>query len=309
MNGLYNKCEILVKESIKQELNEDLLDVLTISVFGIFLFIPDIAENKIIQILNNLKILVGKDKFDEFNSGNHLCYDNDIDNFGVKVSISYNKEQKNEIGLGISNTETKMFILNDIKEENCVKSIAEVIHALLHLLRYNGYIKFENTITHNEGISSSVYDITNNTLLLNKRNLEEGIVEKCVEDILFLIKENYYLLYETNNSFVINFVHLLDNYDLYNNSYSIHKDIIKALCAKLEFDKFIEKSFSNESSPLIIEKEFDGLVNKSCALVTLSDKLNNYLKKQNENDINISLRELVDYINELHKEKKIKHLF
>ena len=59
MEELFLKCKNIVKENINKDLNNDIVDLISISIMGLMLFNQEITEKKLIPKLKELDVYFG----------------------------------------------------------------------------------------------------------------------------------------------------------------------------------------------------------------------------------------------------------
>lgn len=316
MDELFLYSKKLVKNKIKSELSSNVEDLLSIAIYGILLYNPEIEKNKLSKILEKLIIYEDLDKYDlvKMRLHNHYIYDENIKKFGTTVVSSYTINSIKENDITYLDDKKVLFIF-DLPKMTISKLVSNIIHSLLHLLRFDGFTLNNNKIIRKDGLCYTIYDLNNKLLEQKYFNIEEGIIEKYVQDIMILLRDTCLSVYSKQNSILQNFKKELACYDFYSWAYDIQKDVVNTLCLDSNFNSLLYNSFVQNDITAKIESYFNEVMGHYIYFNMLSDNLDILV---NNDSIPIKLNakyEILDILKKFNslkcniQKKKNKNLF
>ena len=294
MEKLFLKCKNIVNENINKDLNNDIIDLLSISIMGLMLFNQKITEKKLIPKLKDLNVYFCNDSILEMAHKNLKVFTQDKELINAVACMNYSFTLQNNNGFNIHNTECSLLIsLEDINNKNTISIISKIIHELIHYMRFRNSTINNNMLIVKSGFCINYRDLETHNLERQNENIEEGIIEKYVEDIIKLLSE-----YINDKNYSIPILNTLKE-DLVNyesNYYRINKIIIKKLCNDTQFNELLLDSFCNEENLLKLKLYFNNIMESNEAFEILSKKLDNLMNSLNNEEKCKQLAKEIDII-------------
>ena len=304
MKKTYKNIKTYILNNYNQEIDEKVLDILTISIMSLFIRFPEITKERIPYILNKLEIFYSDKTIKEMVTERYPQYP--INEIGKRTSAFVVRalDINNDTAI---NEEWTMYVSTSSINNNLVNIISKFTHELIHLLRFNGSIDTGKIVKTKEGISVSRYNKETKNLKRKYLNLEEGIVEdftiKALEALFDYIKNEDVSFSPALKLFKEKFKNDLEE------SYEIERLFLQMLTKDRKFNEFLEYSFIDKNEPLSLISYYNDIVEDSTAFDTLSRELDNIIEcadSNNTNDLNSKLNNLINQINSFLAKAKTK---
>lgn len=265
MKELYESAKQIILNNYKGDLDEETLDILTVSVMALFARFSDVSQKRIPEILNKLEIHFGDKSISEMVSDRYPEYP--IGEIGEHTNAFVTRAMK----LGDDNKfdeEWTMFVSKSAIKHDSVNIVAKTTHELVHLLRFNGIIDSDTEAKIRDGFS--VGRVNKETKVLKRKhyNFEEGVVEhftiKSMENLYELIKNEDVSFSPVLSTFKSNFE------TNFKKSYEIERFFLDGLLRDKKFEELLEYSFVDQSEPLTLVTHFNNVVGDASGFTRLS---------------------------------------
>jgi len=290
----YENTKTYILNNYNKEIDEKILDILTISIMSLFIRFPEITKERIPYILNKLEIFYSNKTIKEMVIERYPQYP--IDEIGKRTNAFVIRALDVNDDTTI-NEEWTMYVSISLINNNIVNIISKFTHELIHLLRFNGSINTGKILKTKEGISVSRYNKETKTLKRKYLNLEEGIVEdftiKTLETLFDFIKNEDVSFSPALKLFKENFEKELEK------SYEIERLFLQMLTKDRKFNELLEYSFIDKNEPLSLITYYNDVMEDSSAFDTLSRELDNTIEcadNNNTKDLNSKLDNLTSQI-------------
>lgn len=272
MNDIKNACKKIVVENIKDDVCDELIELLTISVMAIFLGLEELALQKLPVIFKELNIYAEDKSVLEISHDRLGNYSEDESLINADASATRALHVDDETG-AITDCKNLVISLTDIERKNPINMIEKITNCLIHLMRF-GEIKDSHTYLYiSDGLSLATYNKNNGSLKRKHLHLEEGIVQYFT--IRFL--ENLADFVETedvdDNYYLSEFKHNFDEYSFSN--YSVQTSIIEMLCEDRQFKELLLLSFTEATTPSSLSVYFNAIMKNSTAFTLFSKQIDN----------------------------------
>lgn len=305
MKELYNNCKEVILKNYGNQLDDSVLDILTVVSLSLHLRFPEIALKKIPFIFNKIDIVFGDkpvskmvlEKYDNYPWNSY----SDSDSAMVIRALNVD---------GNIDENWTMFI-NLSGNNNLLNILSKTMHEMIHLLRFGGIFETETEIKIRDGISISRYVKESKSLKRKHYYAEEGIVEYFTKDTIICLYEN--LKNERDLSFspvLNNFKHEFDGQ--YSPSYPLHVSLFESLTLNSNIQRYMEESFDVTSDIPGLITYYNSIIGNPGAFGELSrglDKLQENIHNENlQGAVNIinGLKPSVAKVINSHQPKRIK---
>lgn len=302
MQKLYEKTKEFIRGSYNGELNEETLDILTVSVMALNIRFSEVSIKRLPGVIKRLEIHFGDEKISEMVSKRYPEYPVE------EIGESTNAFVTRALSLGDDNKfseEWSMYVSTYDKENRFVNIIGKSVHELIHLFRFNGIIDGEKESKIRDGVSVARCNKETKVVKRKHYNLEEGIVE------MFTIKAMD-SLYDFISDYDVSFSPALsaiknDYKSNFEESYHAERFFLTGLTRDKRFDELLEYSFLDESEPLELVSYFNGVVGDSSAFTRMSrgiDRAIEYAECEDEVNFKKTSQEVIGQINGFLAKKK-----
>lgn len=286
---IYEKCQNLIKNNIKQSLNEKTTDILTAATLALMLKNPERTLQKLPSIFQELTI------FADNRSVLEICHE-ELGNYqedefvkhgkaAVTRALSYDEET--------GAIQEQRNLLLSLQEFNAYILIEKTIHELTHLMRYKEIEQTKGIIKIRNGININKFNPATNTLKRKHFHLEDGIVERYAKEAA---KELYDFL--MNNPELTRKYPLLKryikNFPLMEevNHYTISETILNNLCADRYFRQTLDASFEEDITPPSVITYYNNVLNSATAFGRLSKNIDKLATSTEESELRTAIQEV-----------------
>lgn len=302
MKELYESTKQFILNNYKGTLNEETLDILTVSVMSLFINLGEVAKTRFPEVFDKLDIHFGDkhvrelvaDRYPEYSIG--------------EITNTTNALVTRALSLGDDNKfseEWSMFISTNDLSKRMVNVIAKSTHELIHLLRFNGIVDSDTEAKVRDGVSVARCNKVTKTVKRKHYNLEEGIVE------LYTIS-SMKALFEFVKNEEVSFSPALSTFKNryqkdFSPSYNIERFFLDELTHDKKFAELLDYSFVDTSEPLQLVTYYNNVVGSSSGFTSLSrglDKVVDDVHREDMAAFKMSSNELVGKINSFLAKKK-----
>ena len=303
MKDLYEKTREFILNNYNGELNEETLDILTVSAMALFGRFSEVSMKRLPNIFKQLEIHFGDEKISEMVSKRYPEYPIE------EIGDSTNAFVTRALSLGDDNKfseEWSMYVSTYDKKKRFVNIIGKSVHELIHLLRFNGIVDGDKESKIRDGVSIARCNKETKSVKRKHYNLEEGIVEyftiKAMDSLFeFAASEDVSFspaLTAIKNSYKTEF----------EPSYQLERFFLDGLTRDRKFDELLEYTFLDDSEPLSIVTYFNDVVGDASGFTRLSrgiDRTVDYAHNNDMTNFNQSSQELIKQINGFLAKKKL----
>ena len=302
MKELYDKTKEFLQENYKGELNDETLDILTVSIMALYGRFSEVSIKRLPGILSKLEFHFGEESIPEMVSKRYPEYP--IEEIGEDTNAFATRA----LALGDDNKfseEWSMYVSTHNIESRLINVIGKSVHELIHLLRFNGIVDGEKESKIRDGVSIARCNKETKIVKRKHYNLEEGIVERFTINAMDA-------LYEFISSYDVSFSSALsaiknDYKTKFDSSYQVERFFLDGLTRDKKFDELLEYSFLDESEPLELITYFNNVVGDPSGFTRLSRGIDRTVEyAQNEDEVNFkkSTQEIINQINGFLAKKK-----
>ena len=302
MKELYDKTKEFLQENYKGELNDETLDILTVSIMALYGRFSEVSIKRLPGILSKLEFHFGEESIPEMVSKRYPEYP--IEELGEDTNAFATRA----LALGDDNKfseEWSMYVSTHNIESRLINVIGKSVHELNHLLRCNGLVDGEKESKIRDGVSIARCNKETKIVKRKHYNLEEGIVERFTINAMDA-------LYEFISSYDVSFSSALsaiknDYKTKFDSSYQVERFFLDGLTRDNKFDELLEYSFLDESEPLELVTYFNNVVGDPSGFTRLSRGIDRTVEyAQNEDEVNFkkSTQEIINQINGFLAKKK-----
>jgi len=295
MENLFDVSKKLLVTNINCNLDEEIINILSLAILGLSLLNPEIVSKKLPKILNELNIFYGDKKVKD------LIEDN-IPNFSGNIDLTYSKAMVNRDSTYDSendrvNSKTSMVIsLENDNLNNIPQLINSVIHEFIHLLRFGNAYKSGNNLIMKAGVSLSYLDMITGNTKRKHIHIEEGIVQKITNDTLkelerYLSKHNI-----KDNELCLKFIKQISAFKY--SAYPIEVGMITTLCEDKTFENLLYEGFEDVPTPSQMANRFNQVLNSNNAFTLFSRKVDQAMEKMYKNENFEEKFEIVETVRE-----------
>ena len=280
MKELYGKVQELILNNYKGTLDNETLDILTVSIMALYVKNPEMVKERMPIILNKIDILAGKEKVSKYILDKYPNYPwnaiSDSESAMVVRALStQDKKAEEDWTMAISTNEDKI---------NLVDIIGKTIHELTHLLRFGGIEETKREIIVRDGICTTRVDKKKGKTKKDNYSFEEGIVEKHSKETI----ENFYEYITSEED--LSFSKTLDSFKQnfngeYNNVYILEVSLIELLCSNPKLKELFDDTFNPTSGYPEVITYYDQLSNMRGAFSLLSNGLDRVQEQVNKGNI------------------------
>ena len=299
---LINKCRELVKNNIKDTVDESVIEYLTLSIVALKLTLPENITSKLPSILNKLNIYaLNKTVLDIAHDelGNYM-EDNSLSHADAAVTRSLKIDDESKT---IDEDWNLLISLKKNKETH--EMIGKIIHELIHLLRFNGIKQEGNNIKLLDGISNASITLEPLTVKRKHYYLEEGIVQTYTNMAMKTLYE-YLNNSKIKNNIVEEYKKEMKNYNY--SDYLLETEIIKLLSNNNHINNLLVETFNEKNIPSSLANYYNNVMDDNTAFTRLSRKLDNVSNSVRDNEIEINFKELSNEIKMFLMKSQIKKL-
>lgn len=280
MKELYDKCQRIILDNYNGDLNNDVLEILTVSLMALFLHNQKLTVDKTSAVFRDIKIFADKKSVVEIVReylGDENCTN---ENMGACVVRGY---EKDDITGKISEKKSLVISLTNY-EEKVVDVVEKVIHEFTHLLRDGGFSVNGSEIKLRNGISIIRFSDYNDPSSQKMKHFffEEGIVQRYAEQAFSTLYEfikdedvdENCLLGRIKNEYLTKS----------RSPYEIQVRAIDALCEDENFSQLIDESFDDFSTPSKVSIYYNNKMRNSIAFTSLSREFDNCFNVSSKGD-------------------------
>lgn len=238
MKDLYLKLRDIICENYVGELDNEALDIITVSSLALFMKNPELTLEKLPSIFNKLVIFAGDDKVSSFILKKYPNYvwNSSVDSEKAMVVRALSTDSK-----PVTEDWTMAISTTDISNRT-LDVVSATVHELTHLLRFGGISETKREILIRDGVCFASFDKKKKKTSKDNYYFEEGIVEYYTKETM----ENFYTYLQTEED--LSFSPMLDslksNFNgLYKNGYAFEVALIEKLATNLRFKELIYESF------------------------------------------------------------------
>lgn len=311
MEKLLNSCKKLINDNYKYDLDDDVLNVLSVAVLALYLKDEKMAEERLPGILQDLTIYaenrpvldIAIERIEDYQDNNSLedstaAVIRDLELDDCDDAIVY---EKRNLLIDMRNTKT-----------NVVKVIHNVVHEFTHLYRFGGIENTDNEIKVYEGISLARYNKEKDSLSRKHHQLEEGIVQRFTHQTLDFF-HNYLEDQNLEKGSLLYFFRR--NYpSQYDDCYLLQTSLLDSLCQDKKFSEAIDESFYDITFPSKVANYYNSVMGSGTSFSLLSrnvDKCYEYVclddKKKADDSMTIIRAEINKFmLNSLKNAQKKK---
>ena len=268
MNEFMLSCKNIVLSNIKNDVDEEVVEILTIATMGLVLSQGKMALERLPKIFQELDIYaehkpvidIAHEKLNNYSEDAQLCHSDAAVTRSLGFDDDTMKFEKEKRSLIMS--------LSALHKDGIINVIEKVTHELIHLMRFGGVQDGEKITTIKDGISSGRFYKENHSIKRKHYNLEEGIVQ-------FYTLESLKSLYDfIENEDVSESTYL----SLFKKGYKKHNfvvyifqvGILKTLCTNSRFRELLDYTFEEESSPSQLALYFNDVMGDGSAFTCFS---------------------------------------
>lgn len=269
MEKLINSYKKLILDNYQGELDDRVLDIMSIAVMTLYLKDAKLAEEKLPSILQNI-IVYAEDRsvleiaHDRLNNYQNDEYLKDS-KAGVTRCLDVDEEDNS-----ISEKRALLIDTQDFRE-NTVMIIHNVVHEFTHLYRFGGVENNENEIKVYDGISLSRYNKIKKTLTRKHYQLEEGIVQRYTHQALDLLYE--FLDGEKLENDSPLYIFRRNYPSQYDDCYLVQTTLLDYLCNDKEFSDCVDRSFYDIVFPSHVANYYNSVMDSSTSFSFFSRNL------------------------------------
>ena len=299
---LINKCRELVKNNIKDTVDENVIEYLTLSIVALKLTLPENITSKLPSILNKLNIYaLNKTVLDIAHDelGNYM-EDNSLSHADAAVTRSLKIDDESK-----TIDEDWNILISLKKNKETHEMIGKIIHELIHLLRFNGIKQEGNNIKLLDGISNASITLEPLTVKRKHYYLEEGIVQTYTNMAMKTLYE-YLNNSKIKNNIVEEYKKEMKNYNY--SDYLLETEIIKLLSNNNHINNLLLETFNEKNIPSSLANYYNNVMDDNTAFTRLSRKLDNVSNSVRDNEIEINFKELSNEIKMFLMKSQIKKL-
>lgn len=266
MDELIKKSQELVKDNIKEGMNETLIEVIADAVLALLLIKPSITLEKIPSILRNLDIIADERKVIEMA---HADLGNYMEDYFLKHSDAAVIRELN-VDDSDNFLEIKHLLISLRNDNDWTNIIFKLIHEFMHLLRFSwsNYDKEANILKIKNGIEIDTYFIDKQELTRKNQYLEEGIAQfytnMATKELANFLENKNVSNIKTLNCFKKEFPKLEFNL------YLVQTSLIEKLTYDMNFFELLEETFKEEECNSKMEKYFNKIMNYEDAFSSLT---------------------------------------
>ena len=302
MKELYEKTKAFLRDNYNGELNEETLDILTVSIMALNIRFSDVSIKRLPGILNKLEFHFGEEPIATMVSNRYPEYPieeiTDTTNSFVTRALSLGDDNK-------FSEEWSMYVSTYNIDDRLVNVVGKSIHELIHLLRFNGIVDGEKESKIRDGVSIARVNKETKVAKRKHYNLEEGIVE------MFTIKAmgglfDFISSYDVSFSPALSTVKERYKSD-FEPAYQVERFFLDGLTRDKKFEELLEYSFLDESEPLQVVSYFNGVVGDASGFTRLSrgiDRVVDYANVEDEVNFKKTTQEVINQINGFLAKKK-----
>ena len=236
--SLLESCRELVKNNIKNELDSDTIDIISLSVLGLVLIKGEQIIKKMPVILQGLDIYASEESVLDMvhEKINNYQEDDFLSSSNATVTSAF---QIDEDG----NFYEKKFMFICLKGKTTYEKTRLVTHEFLHLLR-SFISKIENNkLIKKSGIAIDTFDFSTNTSKRKHYNFEDSIVEfyakeACEEITRYVDTDNNEVYRSFMSSYAPNIF----------TGYELQLALMELLTKDRTFVELLDKTFEEETS-------------------------------------------------------------
>ena len=298
---LINKCRELVKNNIKDTVDESVIEYISLSIMALKLTLPENITSKLPKILNKLNIYalnktvleIAHDELGNYMEDDSLSHAD----AAVTRSLKIDDEAK-------TIDEDWNLLISLKKNKQTHEIIGKIIHELVHLLRFNGIKQEGNNIKLLDGISNASITLEPLTVKRKHYYLEEGIVQTYTNMAMRTLYE-----YSKNikNPILEEYKKEMKQYNY--SDYLLETEIIKLLSSNNNINNLLLESFNEKNMPSSLANYYNRIMDDNTAFTRLSRKLDNVSNSVRDNDIELNFKDLGQEIKLFLSKTKIKKLY
>jgi len=281
MEELELKGRELVLNNVKSEINNDVLEMIIISVMALVLRHGEIAYSRLPEILNDLDIIadnkslleISHEKLDNY-SEDELLGHTDI---AVTRSLYQNDENS-----PIEEKKTLIISLLSLNKNKLILFIEKLVHEFTHLMRFGGITDSENKIVIKDGISINTFNKQTSKVKRKHYFFEEGITQyytiQCLDNLYeFLSKSSC-----SSNQFLTTFKNKYSDYEF--SAYVLQVEILKILCQDSRFEELLNYTFEETTSPSQLALYYNSVMDSNSAFTKFSKLIDSCLDSRFDED-------------------------
>ena len=298
---LINKCRELVKNNIKDSVDESVIEYIALSIMALKLTLPENITSKLPKILNKLNIYalnksvleIAHDELGNYMEDDSLSHAD----AAVTRSLKIDDEAK-------TIDEDWNLLISLKKNKQTHEIIGKIIHELVHLLRFNGIKQEGNNIKLLDGISNASITLEPLTVKRKHYYLEEGIVQTYTNMSMRTLYE-----YSKNikNPILEEYKKEMKQYNY--SDYLLETEIIKLLSSNNNINNLLLESFNEKNMPSSLANYYNRIMDDNTAFTRLSRKLDNVSNSVRDNDIELNFKDLGQEVKLFLSKTKIKKLY
>lgn len=295
MKELYENTKQFILKNYGRELDEETLDILTVSTMSLFIRFPEVSKAKFPEIFSKLDIHFGNKHIRDLVGERYPEYplEEITDTTNAFVTRAMSLEDDNTF-----TEEWSMFISTNDLSKRLVNVIAKSTHELIHLLRFNGIVDSETEAKVRDGVSIARCNKATKVVKRKHYNLEEGIVEDftihAMESLFDFVKNE-----DISFSPALTAMKTRFKKD-FKPSYDLERFFLDGLTRDKKFSELLEYSFVDTSEPLQVITYYNDTVGNASGFTSISRGLDKVVDAAQREDIPTFKRtsdELIKQIN------------
>ena len=272
MKELYDATRLVILSNYGSELNEAVLDVITVACLSLFIKDLELTKERLPDILKKIDIIFGEEKVTDMILKKYPEYPKnnatDSDSAMVVRAMNFDGDVVEE--------EWTMFISAVNLTDNIVDIVSKTVHEFTHLYRFGGIVENENEAKIKDGISVARYNKNTKVMKRKHFNIEEGIVEDYTASTMYL----FYDLIKTED---VSFSPALSNFKEkftadYKAMYPIQRFYLDGLARNKRFKELLDNTFYDTTEPLQLVSYFNDVVGDPTAFTTFSRGLDRLME-------------------------------
>lgn len=280
LKELYDKTKLFILNNYKGKLEEETLDILTVSIMSLFIRFPEVTKEKLPNVLDKIEIFFENKSILDMVSKRYPEFPKheitDTTNAFVTRALSLGEDNK-------FTEEWSMYIsTSDIKNKT-VNIVSKSVHELIHLLRFNGIIDNDNEAKIRDGVSIARVNKLTKIPKRKHYNFEEGVVEdftiKAMESLYDFIKNEDVSFSPALSSFKTNFKRD------FKPSYELERFFLEGLNKNKQFSDLLEYSFVDKNEPLSVITYYNNAIGDPSGFTRLSRGLDTVVEFADNEDI------------------------
>lgn len=266
MEKLLCSCKKLINDNYKDELDEDVLNILSVALLALYLKDPKMAEERLPGILQDLTIYTENRTVLEMAHDRLGDYQDDNLLRDSKAAV-IRTLQIDDDNMEAYETRNLLIDMRNSKT-NVVRVIHNIVHEFTHLYRFGGLESSDSEVKAYDGISLARYNKEKGTLSRKHHQLEEGIVQRFTHQTLDLFHE--YLKDQDLDKDSLLYTFKCNYPSQYDDCYLLQTSFLDILCQDKKFSEAVDESFHNITFPSKVSTYYNSVMGTGTSFSLLS---------------------------------------